>query len=177
MDSSELEAQLEKYYRASYGWALNCCSRDPVEAESVLQSVYLKILEGKARYDGQATFKTWLFSVIRKTAADRYRWRLLHRIRLVKYKERVKSDVLAEKPDEVLNRSEIRQLLSQALADLPKRQQEVLQLVFYHDLTLQEAAEVMGISLGSARTHYERGKKQLRQLLEESRLFDESRSG
>jgi RNA polymerase sigma-70 factor (ECF subfamily) len=44
-----------------------------------LQTVYLKILEGKARYRGEASLKTWLFAVIRKTAIGEYRKRLVRR--------------------------------------------------------------------------------------------------
>src|SRR2546426_689084 len=81
MDIAELKAELETLHSASFGWALSCCRRDRGEAEDVLQTVYLKILEGKARFRG-------------------------------------------------------------------------------------EAADVMGISIGSARQHYERGKKRLRETLD-----------
>src|SRR5262245_14750244 len=84
-DTPELLALLENHHQESYGWALSCCSRNPAEAEIVLQKVYVKVLEGKARFDGKAKFKTWLFAVIRKTAADRRRRRLLHSLRLVEY--------------------------------------------------------------------------------------------
>ena len=57
---SEIRAQLEQLHKDSYGWALSCCARDSAQAEEVLQSVYLKILEGKARFDGKSSFKTWL---------------------------------------------------------------------------------------------------------------------
>ncbi|MFL6208901.1 MAG: RNA polymerase sigma factor [Pyrinomonadaceae bacterium] len=177
MDSSGLRSQLEKYQRESFGWALSCCRRDPSEAESVLQAVYLKVLEGKARFDGKAAFKTWLFAVIRQTAADARRRKFLRRLKLSKYTERAGYTAQAESLDETIYRSEVQLLFRQALAALPQRQREVLQLVFYHDLSLSEAAAVMGVSVGSARTHYERGKKRLRRLMTKARVCNESESG
>jgi RNA polymerase sigma-70 factor (ECF subfamily) len=174
MDDSELRALLEKHHRAGYGWALCCCSRDPTEAESVLQTVYLKVLDGRARFDGKSAFRTWLFAVIRRTAADERRRNLIGKLGLLRFDQNpVRSR--QESPDEAVYRSQIQMLFRNALATLSRRQQEVLQLVFYHDLSVAEAAEVMGVSIGSARTHYERGKKRLHQVITESRLFDESR--
>lgn len=177
METVELRAQLEKYHCESFGWALSCCTHNRAEAEDVLQAVYLKALEGKARFDGRAAFKTWLFAVIRKTAIDERRRRMARGLLLLQHESRVLPVTSVESADEAVYRSEIRNLFRQALVALPKRQREALQLVFYHDLTLAEAAEVMGVSLGSARTHYERGKNQLRQRMEVADVFDEQATG
>lgn len=177
MDSDELKAVLEQHHSSSFGWALACCRRDQAEAEEVLQIVYLKVLAGKARFSGTASFKTWLFAVIRKTASDQRRKGLLRAVLTLKAAELGSNTNRTEHPDESAYRSEIQDLFRRALARLPRRQREALELVFYHELNIQEAAAIMGVSLGSARTHYERGKKRLRQLLEESEAIYESEWG
>lgn len=177
MDDEELRVELAKYHRESYGWALGCCSRNPAEAAEVLQNVYLKILDGRARFHGQSSFKTWLLALIRNTAADEWRRKLRHNLKLINYEQTSEQPILEDRPDETMDRSETQTLLRLALAALPPRQQEVVQLVFYHDLSLSEAAVVMRISLGSARTHYERGKAGLRQWMEKAKVFSESGPG
>jgi len=174
MEIEELKAVLEQHHSSSFGWAMACCRRDPAEAEDVLQIVYLKVLEGKARFNGTASFKTWLFAVIRKTASDQRRKNLLRALTMLRAAERGTSAARPEYPDESAYRAEIQSMFRRALVRLPRRQREVLELVFYHELNIEEAAAVMGVSLGSARTHYERGKKRLRQLLEESESLYES---
>jgi RNA polymerase sigma-70 factor (ECF subfamily) len=169
MDISEVKAQLEAHHGPGYGWALSCCRRDPVEAEEVLQTVYVKVLEGKARFDGRASFRTWFFAVIRKTAADRRRRSWIHALRTLQFAERMGWEDGSRRephPEEAVRRLETNETFRRALAALPRRQNEALQLVFYHDLSVEEAAAVMGVSVGSARTHYDRGKKRLRELLE-----------
>ncbi|HWO01809.1 MAG TPA: RNA polymerase sigma factor [Blastocatellia bacterium] len=172
MDGAELRNELEKHHRESYGWALACCRRNPSDAENILQTAYLKVLDGKARFDGRSAFKTWFFSVIRVTAIDHRRREMLGRLRL--FKHEASSAGATGEFDEAVFRSEVQSSFRQAIVELPRRQQEVLQLVFYHDLTLAEAAGVMGIGVGSARTHYERGKKRLRRLMAKLGIYDES---
>src|SRR5437867_358586 len=154
------EAELEQLHPASYAWSLSCCGRDRAEAEEVLQDVYVKILDGKARFDGRSSLKTWLFAVIRRTAASHGRARMLHEVLNAKWVRRQPEDQVPS-PDRLAERSETSTALLAALQKLSRRQREVLELVFYHDMTIEEAAAAMSVSLGSARVHYQRGKKNL----------------
>ena len=88
---------------------------------------------------------------------------------LVRYQRDRMQKAPTENPDEATHRSEVQSLFRRAFAGLPQRQREVLHLVFYQDLSIAEAARVLGISLGTARVHYERGKSQLRDRMEAAR--------
>ena len=169
MDIAELKGELEKLHSASFGWALSCCRRDYAEAEEVLQTVYLKIMEGKARYRGESSLKTWLFAVIRKTAIGEYRKRILRNLVFIGSSEKREDTATStDAPPVIFEKSEMQKQFRAALTKLPPRQREALHLVFYEDLSLSEAAGVMGISVGSARQHYDRGKKHLREWLSET---------
>src|SRR5262249_43542297 len=75
LDHRALEEEIQRLHPASFAWAMACCRWIRPDAEEVLQMTYFKVLEGRARYSGRATVKTWLFSVIHNTAAD---WRRRH---------------------------------------------------------------------------------------------------
>ena len=160
MERSALERELEALHAQSFAWALVCCGHDRADAEDALQSAYLRVLDGSARFGGRSTFRTWLFGVIRRTAAQerRRRW-WLGRHGNGRSAEEHADD--APNADLCLERREREERLVTALRRLPGRQQEVLELVFYHEMTIEEAGEVIGVALGTARTHYERGKKNL----------------
>ncbi len=166
MSRARLELQLDELHPASYGWALGCCNGDRGEAEDVLQAAYLKVLEGGARFDGGSTFKTFLFAVIRRTAGERRRRSWTRALALERWFAGRGAVATAPDPEEAACSSESRERLRDALRALPRRQRELVHLVFYQDLSLEEAAQVAGISVGSARTHYHRAKARLRILIE-----------
>lgn len=160
MDAQELRSELKQLHDESYRWAVHCCGNDRNMALDVLQTAYLKVLEGRARFNGTSSFKTWIFSVIRNTGVDEQRRRILRKF--VPLSRELPSP---DGPETNLLLTEAAANLWSLLRRLPRRQRDVLILVFYHDLTLSETADVLRLSLGSVRTHYERGKQRLRQLL------------
>jgi len=164
MDDVELRLQLERVHADCFGWAMSCCGRNRDDAEEVLQTVYLSVLDGRARYDARSSFRTWLFGVIRRTAASERR-RAWLRAALLSREARSVEPAAVSQPDQEFEREAGRDGLRYALTQLAERQREVLQLVFYHDLTVEEAAGVMRVSVGSARTHYARGKANLAEML------------
>lgn len=152
------QRELERLHEQCFSWALSCAGGRRAEAEDVLQMTYLAIVEGDAKFAGRSSLRTWLFAVIRNTAGSRWR-RARHSIetlaRIAAFAPHAEPFVEPAMP------AENARVLA-ALRALPKRQHEVLDLVFYRDLSIAEAAEVLGVSLGTARMHYERGKAALR---------------
>jgi RNA polymerase sigma-70 factor (ECF subfamily) len=156
----DLRDELARVHAQAYGWAVRCCRDDRAEAEDVLHEAYMKVLDGRARFEGRSSFKTWLLGVVRHTAREHARRGWLRITRLERW-WRERESVGGESSGDDGRAGELRAALSR----LSKRQQEVLHLVFYQNLTINEAAEVLAMPLGTARTHYERGKRRLRQLL------------
>jgi DNA-directed RNA polymerase specialized sigma24 family protein len=79
--------RLEEIHPATAGWALSCCRWDREEAEEVLQMTYLKVLDGRARFDDRSSFKTWLFGVVRRTAAERRRSRWMRAVAGLRWRD------------------------------------------------------------------------------------------
>lgn len=162
MTREQLESFLKQNYKVSYLWARQCCGFDNEMAAEVLQTALLKILEGKAVFSGKSNEKTWLFSVIRLTALEQMRIEKKH-LSLDAFQE------IVTPPDQTEENAEY-SFQEAMLLKLPPRQREVLLLVFYHGKSLDQAARILDISLGSVSTHYDRAKKKLRSLIINQRI-------
>ncbi len=155
MTSSALEHILQQHHEDAFLWARQCCSFDEDQAKDVLQLVYLKILEGRARFNEKSSPKTWLFSVIRYTAIDQF-----------------KKGMAMESIDDHHGLAQVetgidepRENYEQLIKQLSPMQGQILLMVFYHHMTLEDCAQVLQVSIGTARTHYDRGKKRLKQMI------------
>lgn len=135
----------------------------------MLQASYLKVLEGRARFEERSSFKTFLFGVIRRTAAEQRRRRVLQMLWLERWGRAKNATQPADAARAEEESGDLVQGLNAALALLPRRQREVMKLRLQHEMTIEEAASALSISIGSARVHYTRAKERLRRLLDEER--------
>ena len=162
--ANELRDRIDRLHPEAWAWTCVCCRGNEDDALDVLQEVYVSVLEGRLSFGGRSSFKTWLFGVLRRTAGGR-RSKFLRRFALLERWGRERDDEGQPDPAQGLQSEERGERVRAALEHLTARQREVVELAFYHDLSLSEVAEVLGISLGSVKTHYDRGKKELRRLL------------
>ena len=140
---TELRNSLMNLHPASFAWAMVCCG-DRELAEDVLQSVYVKVLDGHRPYEGRSSFRTWLFTVIRNAARDQRRRRRWSRVLQLESESPFE---LAQSPDggnPRVDEDDELAIVRAALGKLPQRQRQVAQLVFYEDLTIAADAERSG---------------------------------
>jgi len=162
MDKEQLVKLLEEKHMEAYRWSRQCCRFNDELAKDVLQTVYLKILEDKATFNEKSSFRTWLFAVIRNTSLDSLKKRVTH--------DGLENAMFIS-ANETAEETDYKKFIRQ----LSEKQAHVLLLAFYHDMTLDSISTVMEISVGSVRTHYERGKKRLKELIEKDKLQDYER--
>lgn len=164
---SQLIDQVALFHEDAFSWAMTCCAGDAEAAADALQDCYVKVVTGRATFGGKSSLKTWWLAVIRLTVLEQQRGQQRWRRMADTFRDWVAtlSGSSPESPmTELTTPPDINQLAA-ALTRLPPQQAKILHLVFQHELSVSDSATVMGISVGSARQHYERAKKRLRQEL------------
>jgi RNA polymerase sigma-70 factor (ECF subfamily) len=148
---------LEAIHSQLYGWALTRCGFDRSAAEDLMQEAYVAVLSGAARFDNKSSLKTFLFGVVQNLARSRFR-QIASRMRLITTYTAGADD---QGQDEARMDDRESCQVWKAVEALPARQRDVTELVFCRDMTIEEAAAVMGVSVGTGRVHYDRAKKAL----------------
>lgn len=136
-------------------WALSRCNYDHTVAEDIVQQAYVELLAGRARFQERSSLKTFVFAVVQNLSKNRYR-RKASRLKLL---DRFKKD--GDSEFTATQVSDERPEVWSAVQQLPQRQRDIIELVFCRDMTIEAAAQVMGVTTGTGRVHYDRAKKAL----------------
>lgn len=165
-------AHRERIYMVAYHIV-----RNSEEALDVTQETFLRAWKGLARFDGTASFRSWLSRIATNAAIDLVRRRQAHP------QTEFESAPMAidaasrttpaqpDRPGESLDQGEIRERFERALQTLSPEHRAVILLKEIENLSYQEIAEAVGCSMGTvmSRLFYARKKLQteLRDLYEE----------
>jgi RNA polymerase sigma-70 factor (ECF subfamily) len=159
-DASCLGTLFERHHRAVYQFCLQM-TRNPAQAEDVVQEVFLKLLRKAGGFRGEGSFRAWMFNIARNATLDHLR----------KQKRDANSVDVSAIADHVLvdNRSaeqaaggqESLGTLEQALARLPAHFQEIIWLGRFEFNSFEELAQALGCKTGTARVRMHRAMQQL----------------
>lgn len=131
-------------------------------AEEVLQDVMLAAWRNAGQFRGDSSVRTWLLVIARNRAMNTHRKRKLP---LVTLDEAFGTFGQDTGPLEKLEKKDTQAKVRNALSQLPAQQREVLVLVFYHQLSGPEVAQVLGINEGTVKSRLHRAKEALRRIL------------
>jgi RNA polymerase sigma-70 factor (ECF subfamily) len=162
-DPSAFERLAGSYRDRIYRWAL-VRTGDEDDAEDATQEALVRLHRGLEKFDGRSRFETWLYSVVRSATADVQR----RKAKSLRLRERFAawgSLETATDPIPVVDGLEVRRvggLVRVFLEALPARQREAMDLVDLQGVPQAEAAERLGVSPGTVRTHLFRGRRAIR---------------
>ncbi len=151
-----------------YGWALGFIDRmlgKRHEAEDLVQTAFLRVWQGAARWEPNAKFSTWLYRVLHNLCMDHLRAR---RATASEPLEGEFVEALAdEAPDgeERVSASQRGARVRAALDRLPVRQRAALVLCYYEERSQAEAAALLGVSEGALESLLSRGRGTLKKWL------------
>lgn len=142
--------------------------RHPEDAADALQDGLISAFRNAGSFRGDSQVGTWLYRVVVNACLDRLR------------RAKVRPSVplpdhdLTDHSDEHA-RTEARLVLHEALAQLPEHQRAAIVLVDLHELSVTEAAEVLGVAPGTVKSRCSRGRVALAEILRDGNLDDPER--
>lgn len=132
-------------------------TRDEVSADDLVQSALLRAIEGRASFQGGRSLKTWLLSILHNTFVSDHRRRVAEHVRDANFAELQTSEAGPEQEHAVY----LRQIATRFVA-LPDEQRAALHLVAVEGLSYQEAADALGVPVGTIMSRLSRGRAALR---------------
>ena len=167
-------AEIIRNYKDGLILYLNSIIPNGIVAEELCEDTFVRLAVKKPRFGGRSTFKTFLYAIGRRVAADH--------LRKNRGKETVSLEALAEggfdlPAEEDVTRAYLRdethRAVHRALGRLTDSHREVLWLVYFEDLSVKEAAGVLGKSPHAAESLIHRARLSMKAELEKEGITHE----
>jgi len=174
-DESAFEEMVSRYWDRIYAM-VNKLLRNTQDAEEVTQDAFIRAHRGLDKFRGDSSFSTWLYQIATNLARNRYwYWWRRKRDKSVSFDQPLggESDTTlaeifpaeVESPEEVTITNEFKERVSEAMTFLSEKHREALVLRNVRNLSYEEIAESLQISIGTVKSRIARARESLREKL------------
>ena len=173
-DEAAFEELMEHYQNRVLTVLFNALGQRE-EAEDLTQEVFLRVYRARHGYQPTAKFSTWVFTIANNLASNARRAHLFRKTVPIEARE---SGPLGPRPAEQLaesteptasgelQRGEVAQIVREAVGKLNERQRMAVLLNKFEDMSYEEIAQVMDLSLTAVKSLLSRARTNLREILE-----------
>jgi len=141
---------------------------DAASAEDVVSEAFIEVWRQADRFEGRSSVSTWIMSIARFKALSVRRRR--QEIELDQKVEETVADQYST-PEQILLETDRRAQLRACLSQLSPDHREIIDLVYYHDKTIEEVAEIVGVPKNTVKTRMFYARRRLAQLLAQHHDF------
>jgi len=160
-DKLAMHALFARHRTSIYRWLLRFVGSEAL-AEDLLSEVFLDVWRQADRFEGRSSVSTWLMSIARHKALSARRVRTEDE--LTEEIEAAIADT-SDDPEAALQEKDRGELLRQALTHLSREHREIIDLVYYHERSIAECAEIVGIPAATVKTRMFYARRKLAELV------------
>jgi RNA polymerase sigma-70 factor (ECF subfamily) len=188
-EEAAIIAELKSGSEAAYAWLIGEFQRpvyslvyrmvsDPADAADTTQDVFLKVFRGMKHFHGESSLKTWIYRIALHEAANRKRWWFRHKSHetsiepaepeatsMVDEAMQIALTDPHESPFDNFAHREVQQRVDDELRKVPEPYRTTLILRDLEEMSYEEIAEILQISLGTVKSRLTRGRQALKQRL------------
>lgn len=176
-DQSAFDEMVSRYWDRIYSM-VHQLLRNTQDAEEVTQDAFIRAHRGLVNFRGDSAFSTWLYQIATNLARNRYwYWWRRKRDKTISFEQPIGIDgegTLAdiipaevETPDDITVTQEFVDRIGHAMEKLGAKHREILILRNVKNLSYEEIAEILGISVGTVKSRIARARESLRSKLGE----------
>ena len=161
-DRLAMQTLFARYRTPVYRWLLRLVGNETV-AEDLLSDVFLDVWRQAGRFQARSAVSTWLLAIARFKALSARRSR-----KNAELDEAIEATVAdsADNPEVVLQKKSRDQFVRTALTTLSPEHREIIDLVYYHDKSVDECAQILGVPSGTVKTRMFYARKKLAEMVQ-----------
>ena len=161
-DKLAMQALFARHRASVYRWLLRFVGNETV-AEDLLSDVFFDVWQQAGRFEGRAAVTTWLLSIARFKALSARRRRIDAEL-----DETIEATVAdcADDPEIALQKKGRNERLRQAITKLSPEHREIIDLVYYHEKSVEDAADILSIPRATVKTRMFYARKKLAELVQ-----------